>query len=241
MNKIFCFGDGYAHGHIWPEWPQLIQVLFPEMKVCIGSGVGAGNEFLVKQLLDFGDQVQDQLVIFQWAQAQRFDKVVENDEWLEICKKDKVYHFNLYSDLDTTWWLSSASDNVNVKNYHDFYIQQKQANIRLDMYKKLVKGYLRNLNCKVIFTSTKQIEEFSHHTRFTNTRGDQEQPSPIVHFDYIMEELLPQTDLVPDEKVLEYTNHLIRSTKWKPYHKDRFENLNNMIAQAGKIKNKVQI
>lgn len=243
MNKIFCVGDGYAHGHIWPEWPQLMQVLFPEMEVCIASGIGSGNEFLVKQLLDFGDQVKDQLVIFQWAQAQRFDKVIENEEWLEICKKDKVYDFNLYNDLDTTWWLSSASDNANVKKYHDFYIQKKQANIRSDMYKKLVNGYLCNLNCKVVFTSTEQQEKFSRRNRFENTRGNEVQPSPIVHLDFIIEELLPESGLVPCRTILEYTNHVIRSTEWKPYHEDRFENFNNIIVKARElmqnIKNKV--
>lgn len=235
MNKIFCFGDGYAHGHIWPEWPQLMQILFPNLEVFVASGVGSGNEFLVKQLLDFGDQLQNQLVIFQWAQAQRFDKVVEDDKWLEICNKDKVYDFNLYNDINTTWWLSSASDNTDIKKYHNFYIQQKQANIRLDMYKKLVDGYLRNLNCKVIFTSTEQQEKFSRDSRFVNTRSNEVQPSPIVHLDFVLEELLPQTNLVPNQKVLEYLKHAVGSTKWKAYDKDRAENFNNMVLQSRKL------
>jgi hypothetical protein len=236
MNKIFCFGDGYAHGHIWPEWPQLLQALFPEMEVCIASGVGSGNEFLVKQLLDFGDAVKNQLVIFQWAAAKRFDKVVQDDEWLKICKKDEVYHFNLYNDLDdTTWWLSSASTNADIKLYHDFYIQEKQANIRTDMYKKLVKGYLHNLNCQIIFTSTRQQLKFSQDTRFANTRGDEVQPSPIVHLDFIIEELIPQTNLVPKKTIFEYVNRTIRSTTWKAYDEDRVEQFNNMVAQSQKL------
>ena len=45
MNKIFCFGDGFATGHIWPEWPQILQELAPQYQVINTAGIGAGSEF----------------------------------------------------------------------------------------------------------------------------------------------------------------------------------------------------
>jgi hypothetical protein len=47
MKKIFCFGDGFATGHIWPEWPQILQALVPNCQVVVTAGIGAGSEFLV--------------------------------------------------------------------------------------------------------------------------------------------------------------------------------------------------
>ena len=43
MNKIFCFGDGFATGHIWPEWPQILQALVPQHQVINTTGIGEGD------------------------------------------------------------------------------------------------------------------------------------------------------------------------------------------------------
>ena len=33
INKIVCLGDGFAANHIWPEWPAIIQALYPDITV----------------------------------------------------------------------------------------------------------------------------------------------------------------------------------------------------------------
>ena len=52
MQKIFCFGDGFATGHIWPEWPQILQTLLPDKQIINTAGIGAGAEFLVSGFAD---------------------------------------------------------------------------------------------------------------------------------------------------------------------------------------------
>jgi len=78
-TKIFCLGDGYAHGHIWPEWPQILQALVPDIKVIVISAIGAGHEFLINELLS--NDIKDSLVIFQWPDHRRFDKLMQDASW----------------------------------------------------------------------------------------------------------------------------------------------------------------
>ena len=137
QNKIYCLGDGYAHGHIWPEWPQLLRCLFPTHEITCITGIGAGNEFLISNLLEY--DISDCSVIFQWAQPSRFDKLIEDSSWKVHIDNDTVYNDNMINN----WWLSSASTNQHVKTYHSFFIQSAQANLRLKVQKQLIESYLR--------------------------------------------------------------------------------------------------
>lgn len=232
MNKIFCFGDGYAHGHIWPEWPQILKCLFPTHEVVITSGIGSGNEFLVKKLLDFKEQIKNQLVIFQWASPVRFDKIIEDDMWNDIAVSDSVYGNNLYQDTNLTWWLSSASTNPHILKYHDFFVQPKQAKIRMNIYQTLVENYLQNQKCHAVFTSTLEEQNFSNQEQYQTVRGIEVQPSPIVHLDFLVQKLLPQTKLEPYPAVLKYVKNVIESRQWEPYHEDRFAELEEIIKHS---------
>ena len=119
MKKIFCFGDGFATGHIWPEWPQILQTLVPDYQVVITAGIGAGSEFLVSGFVDQICNMRDSTVIFQWPQANRFDKLIEDASWKSIIASDPVYHFNVVHDMyDRNWWLSSASKDQTIIEYH---------------------------------------------------------------------------------------------------------------------------
>jgi hypothetical protein len=42
---IYTFGDGFAAGHIWPEWPQLLEAV-TQTEVKNFGHVGAGNEYI---------------------------------------------------------------------------------------------------------------------------------------------------------------------------------------------------
>ena len=53
INKIYTFGDGFATGHIWPEWPQLLQALLPDYTIINTAGIGAGCEFLISELVHY--------------------------------------------------------------------------------------------------------------------------------------------------------------------------------------------
>jgi len=219
-NKIVCLGDGFATGHIWPEWPQILQALMPEYNVSEISGIGAGSEFLVSELVLCKD-IKDAHVAFQWPIASRFDKLLEDNSWASLIANDSVYSENIKNSADRKWWLSSASVTTPIKQYHEFYIQKKQANLRHDVYKTLVTAFLNERNCNFVFTSTSEQDRFSNDIRFNQVRQDQIQPSPIVHFYFLTEIILPKLGLIPDPSRTELLRNLIYSTKWRPYHPDR--------------------
>jgi hypothetical protein len=217
INNIYCFGDGYAHGHIWPEWPQILQTLLPDHTVIIVSGVGAGPEYLVTQfseLLPLSGKV-----IFQWPQPNRFDKIIEDNNWAQIVKNDPVYHFNTYIDGHKKWWLSSASTNSDVRVYHNKYIQPVQANIRLKTYQTLVRTILENTDCQYTFTSTHEQEIYSRQN--LTIRGSEIQPSPLSHFDFLLEKIMPAINL--HNSHAQILKDLITEQLWIPYDPNREE------------------
>jgi len=228
-NKIFCFGDGYAHGHIWPEWPQILQALLPQHQVVVKSGIGAGNEFLIDQLLN--SSCQGHSVIFQWAQASRFDKLLQDDHWTSIAKQDPVYFFNFETTPSGTWWLSSASHNQKIQEYHEFFIQTQQAELRAKNQKILVENYLQNQNCCYWFTSTQQQETFSRSHSQNHLRGTEIQPSPQMHFYFVVECIKPALNLAIDLDLQQKLQTIIANTKWNPYDPDRAEIWQNICNQ----------
>lgn len=221
-NKIFCLGDGYAHGHIWPEWPQILQALLPDHQIITVSGVGSGNEYLVSELLAQGHAVRNQMVVFQWANPLRFDKLIEDQDWENVGKSDAVYAFNFYQCQDRRWWLSSASANPRVKTYHDM-VQKKQAQLRTENYKILTQNYLQNQQCSFYFTSTEAQERYARQSRFVLSRGDQVQPSPPVHFLFLKEIILPNLPMVVDLQRMSLLQQRIEQHAWVPYDPDREE------------------
>lgn len=219
-NKIFCLGDGYAHGHIWPEWPQILKALLPNHTITLLTGIGAGNEFLISLLLK--QQLDDRsIVIFQWAQSDRFDKIIQDEEWRKIAKNDLQYHFNTYDVGNQTWWLSSASCNVDVRRYHNFFIQDKQQEQRLQDQRKLVAGYLVSKGSTYVDISTPHQQEFSMQARFNRIRGTEIQPTPIVHYHYLVEVIIPSLPITIDQDRIKRLGKLISQREWHPYHPDR--------------------
>jgi len=229
INKIYCLGDGFAHGHIWPEWPQLLQCLFPAHNVICLTGIGAGNEFLISQLLDH--DINQCTVIFQWAQPNRFDKLIEDTSWDANISQDSVYSENVIKN----WWLSSASTNNDIQLYHNFFVQPEQAKLRMKIQQKLVESYLKDKQCKYIFTSTAEQEKFSQQDCFQSIRQNEIQPNPIIHLYFLTEILLPKIKLTPNLDILTYITKKVKSTNWKPYDPDRQEILNTMFLHARNI------
>ena len=227
ISRIFCFGDGYAHGHIWPEWPQILKALIPNREIILVSGIGAGNEFLINGLLQL--DVTDQAVIFQWAAACRLDKIVEDTQWSDIGKNDPAYHFNFHQRDKNLWWLSSASNHHHVRSYHDFYIQKQQARTRLQDQKKLLAGYLVGKRCRYVEISTEQQEIYSQQKKFRVSRGSEIQPSPVVHLHFLFVEILPKLGIPHDQNRADGLYRAILNTDWKPYDPDRAEIWQNIV------------
>jgi len=218
-NKIFCFGDGYAHGHIWPEWPQILQALLPTYQVIAHTGIGAGNEFLIDNLLNVN--CQNQTVIFQWAQPNRFDKLLQDTQWKIFAEQDPIYYFNFETTRSGTWWLSSNSQTEKIQEYHKFFIQNHQAELRFKNQRTLVENYLQNKNSHYWFTSTKEQELFCQAHTSKHLRGTEIQPSPIMHFYFVIECIKPILKLDIDANLQEKLKNIIESVDWKPYDPDR--------------------
>lgn len=222
-NKIFCLGDGFAHGHIWPEWPQIMQALLPQYEIVLISGIGAGNEFLINGLLEVDTLIKNQTVVFQWADANRFDKLLQDDNWTDLAKSDPVYHFNFYQSNNKNWWLSSASDNARVKEYHNFYVQHDQAQLRLTNQKILISHYLQNNHCNYYFTSTHEQIKFGNTGRFKQLKSNEIQPTPLEHFYFVIEVLLPAVNISCHEARVDQLKKRIANQIWTAYDPDRSE------------------
>ncbi len=236
MQKIFCFGDGFATGHIWPEWPQILQTLLPDKQIINTAGIGAGAEFLVSGFADLIDSMHGSIIIFQWPATNRFDKLIVNDSWKDIIANDPTYHFNINVDLQgRNWWLSSGSKTQDVGYYHKHYIHEQQHARRQAIYQKLVSQTAENLNCQIVHTSTYSEDMFSKNNQFRTTRQAEVQPSPIVHFHWLIEQIIPQIDVTVDPNLQKELESLITQTHWIPYDPDResiWSEINNRLKSS---------
>jgi len=231
-NKIFTFGDGFATGHLWPEWPQILQALLPDYQVINTAGIGAGCEFLVSGFVDQVNNMQNSLIIFQWPDHQRFDKMIEDKHWRQIIKNDPVYHFNIVLDSQhQPWWLSSASTAAEVQLYHGQYVQTRQHKNRHRVYQTLVNHTASSLNCNIFHTTTQDEDNFSRENRFATTRQAEVQPSPFVHLLWLVERVLPQVAIVVSTARYNRLEQLINQTHWVPYDCDRTEIWKNICSR----------
>lgn len=232
MKKIYTFGDGFATGHLWPEWPQILQALVPDYSVnntC--SAIGAGAEYLVTGLVDLVPELANNLVIFQWPWAARFDKLIEDKHWFHVGKTDPVYHFNFHKRPYGIWWISSASQQPQVREYHEKFVQSEQHKIRLQNYQTLVRNTLENLNCGYCFTSTHEHQYYSTLNRFAETRQQEVQPSPVVHYYFLIEKILPQINIVYDSARAAKLETLITAQSWQSYDPDSEEIWRDLVAR----------
>jgi hypothetical protein len=240
MKKIYTFGDGYASSHIWPEWPVILEALFPDYSFAHHGAVGAGNEFIYNAIVQAHLENSEAYFLVQWAQAQRFDKLIEDSTWDDIIDTDPVYYFNRVQLAENQWWISSASQQPSVVNYHKHYIQSKQSRLRMLNYVYLVGNLLKN---KSLFFSTIDLKftkdeqqyvnnnnwveenmfDFSFQPRFSNIRQTEVQPSPVVHLYYVKEYLLPALPFTVDHSRFIELERRINNHKWVAYDPDRVE------------------
>lgn len=212
-------GDGFAHGHIWPEWPQILQALLPDHEIVTKTGVGAGNEFLIDQLLN--SHCAGHTVIFQWARADRFDKLIQDQTWKDMAEQDPVYFFNFETTTSGTWWLTSATKNHKIQEYHNFFVQNQQAALRIKNQQILVENYLQNQQCRYWFTSTIEQNIFSRRHNQQSLRGSEFQPSPLLQFYFVVERIKPALELAFDPVRQQKLETLLLDTEWKPFDTDQ--------------------
>jgi hypothetical protein len=246
MNKICCFGDGYAANHIWPEWPAIIEALYPTVEFSNHGAVGAGNEFISSSIIKEHRKNPDAVFLIQWAPNGRLDKLIEDNSWDHVIESDKVYHFNRVVLDEQTWWLSSASVQETIQHYHQYYIQPQQ-----DQHRNFNTIYLitKLLAFSAVHFSTYSLNftpqqwtdlqsacwidtdmsSYSNQHCFLKIRQREIQPSPPVHMQWVIEKLLPCMPVQPDTARLTELTRRINAETWIPYDPDRREIWSKLI------------
>jgi hypothetical protein len=230
MNNIYTFGDGFATGHIWPEWPQILQAILPEYNIINTSAIGAGPEWLVHRFVQLLPNISG-TVIFQWPQANRFDKLIEDNMWADVANSDQVYSFNQHTNNNETWWLSSASNHPKVLAYHAEFVQENQSQCRVNDYKVLVEHALRSKKCRYVELDTISQDKFSKNIKYITARQNEVQPSPIIHFEWVIEVVLPAAGIQYNKTRTDVLRNLIEQQEWIPFHYDRDHIWNTLLAK----------
>lgn len=242
MSKnIYAFGDGFAVGHVWPEWPQILSALLEDYQVHLHAGIGAGNEFIYSKFVDSYSQDSQATFLIQWAKPDRFDKLIVDDTWDSVMLNDPVYSDNQVDD----WWLSSGSNNSIIRRYHDFYVQEQQSNLR--SYQYIWSAYQILKNQSYSFFSTYGYDYLTDQqknsltdvnwawdvawtgmeryrlaaTSELNREVRDIQPNPIVHFTWVKKILLPRLNLDFDPERLDTLEERIYNQNWIAYHPNR--------------------
>lgn len=251
---IYTFGDGFAAGHIWPEWPQLLE---PILQKCVRNfgHIGAGNEYIfncaVKSALNANT---NDIFIIQWAPSDRFDKLLEDYIWENLQKTDSVYNEITAEKYNQIWWATSGSSLSEITRYKEFYIQPQQAINRTVLYMIALSKLLTNLNIQHLYFSTYSFNYSSHDnyknlkeiswvelgqgmqewsTQYPEIRGIEIQPKPIIHVKYIIEKLLPKLGITIDLDIINKIYLLTNKINFVPYDVERAQvwmNLKNEIS-----------
>lgn len=238
---IYTFGDGFAAGHIWPEWPQILQAVASEPVINQGYP-GAGNDFFTSVILDTAMAVdQPATFVVQWAHYQRFDKLIQDDSWQQIINNDKTYSHAQYRVNDKTWWFSSASEQM--REYHSKYHQRDQK-ILFDAYHMiLVHDFLKNQGHNCLYFLTYDSDTSALSTALSSQlvrlpwingmkgmnsiidrahRGPEIQPWPQGHARWVQKYLGNMVDHNKLNRLID----ILDQTSWIPYDPDREEKWN---------------
>lgn len=254
MNKIYTFGDGFAAGHVWPEWPQILQAILYNHQVINIAGIGAGNEFIFSNLLSSLQQSADSTFIVQWAMPNRFDKLIEDHTWDSIIDNDADYSENQITYYDRSWWLSSASASADIQQYHSLYIQHQQAYLRSFNYIWSAGNLLRNnqhcffgtYDFNYLTDAQKELcqnfnwawfmpwfglQRYAISDQFAKLQHSEIQPHPIVHLEWVKNFVLPKLNLEIDSVWLDTISQRIYNQAWIPHNPNQTHIWNSIHEQ----------
>ena len=214
------FGDSEAYPVWYPDyikWPEIIKLMTKKVNLINMARYGAGNEYMINCLK--ANKLDKNVVLVQWAMPNRLDLVLSHDDtynWNSAILQDPIYSNNVLEVDGTKYWLSSASTNTNVKEYHNKYISIKQHELRsliyIDYARMLLENdhidykfflntegtYLRDLPSKDNWVWHKEfmgMSEFRYSSRYAELELGITQPIPLVQFDFIQQYLMPVLDL----------------------------------------------
>ena len=144
MKKtILTISDGNGVDTDFKKWPFYLSLLTSKTTNIINrSVIGSSNEMMFMQLLDAVEHHPIDYAIIQWTHPQRLD-IVADEFWLKQAEMDSVYHFNLVECANHQWWVTSASKNNHIQDYHKKYIKSWQATQRSQSYMMAASEFLK--------------------------------------------------------------------------------------------------
>lgn len=222
--KLLTVADGFGDSKAVPDWypgfykwPEIIKFMTKNTEVINLSRYGAGNEYITNCIrLHAKDQ---DAVLVQWAMPNRLDLVLGQNKnyWQEQLRADSVYNNNVVSLNETEFWLSSASQNKNVQDYHKKYISIKQHQMRSHIFVEYVTLLLDQYDIKYKFLlsvdsdylreSVSTFDQWCWHDLFKGMHSFRKlsqysdldlnliQPISLVQFDFIQQYIMPILDL----------------------------------------------
>ena len=151
-KNLLTVSDGNGVDNDFKKWPTLLQLMtLDSLQIKNKSVVGASNELILMQIAESIECDDIDYAIIQWTIPWRID-VVADEFWQEQASIDIIYHFNLVQSNNRMWWVTSASENPFIKEYHTRYIKEWQATQRSHAYILAAAALLKNKNIPFIFT-----------------------------------------------------------------------------------------
>ena len=217
-KNLLIISDGNGVENDFKKWPLLLQMLTTKsLNIINKSVVGASNEMM--QLAEIVAQQPIDYAIIQWTRPRRVD-VVTNDFWDQQAAADPVYHFNLIKNNNQTWWVTSASTNSYIKEYHTKYINQWQAVQRTQTYIIAAAELLKFHNIEFAFSlcyeldfikpidqllrtynwawhiENQGISEFRHTSKYLHLDYDRAQVHPLIALEWINRVVKPSCKFI---------------------------------------------
>jgi hypothetical protein len=100
-------------------------------------------------------------------------------------------------------------------------VQTEQQQMRVKDYKVLVQNTLENIECETHHTSLVEEVNYSRQARFQAIRQQEVQPSPPVHYYFLMERILPNTSIKFDPNRAQLLEQLLLDQTWTAYDPNR--------------------
>jgi hypothetical protein len=224
--KLLTLADGFGDSVATPvwyrdflKWPEIIKLMTRGLDVVNLSRYGAGNEYIVQCLRN--NISNKDVVLIQWSIPNRLDLVLsgETQFWQQQISNDAVYNNNVITINADQYWISNASENKHVVEYHQKYISTRQHQLRSQLFVDYAKLLLEQHDLKYGFLLTwdsaylkETVTNFEHwlwHEPFAGMQSFRKisfyeeldstlnlvQPISLVQFDFIKQFIMPTLDL----------------------------------------------
>jgi hypothetical protein len=222
-SNILVISDGNGVDTDFKKWPFYLKLLTTKTSNIINrSVIGASNEMMFLLLSEAVSKTKIDFCVMQWSIPNRVD-VVLDEFWLEQAQKDLIYHFNIIENNEQQWWITSASSNQYIREYHDRYINYYQSQLRSQIFIMAAAELLRFNNIEFVFSlcynlpfiepnkkilqsypwawhkNNDGLSEFRIVSKFAQYDTGLPQPHSLIHLDWINTVLKPNCNFIKYE------------------------------------------